>query len=66
MFEFKGLDDLQKSLDNMAKPENMKKMVLTKGIKVECPNCHTSFTAHSAVNNCPGCSEQIALNFKFN
>lgn len=59
-----GLDDLQNKLDDLAKPETIKKKILEKGIEVVCPNCHSSFLVHEITNNCPSCSKQINVEFK--
>lgn len=61
-----GLDNLEKALNQMANPRNIEAKILIKGVRLECPNCHTSFIAHTVNTNCPSCNKSITINFKAN
>lgn len=48
----------QRDITNAA--ENMvRKAANDMEIEVECPNCHTRISAHSGMNFCPVCRQQI-------
>ena len=53
--------DLENSISNMAFSA-----ISDMAFDVECPHCHNNFQAHSGINFCPMCQNQVTVNLDIN